>query len=65
MLLVMVHQKLPQQAPENVPPDTLHPVLHWSRRLLKFVMAVVLIPPVLLAVLVYFSVWKAIAKCRR
>jgi len=64
MLLVMVYRKLPQQVPENVAPDTLHPVLHGFRRVLKLVAAVVLIPPVLLVVLIYFSAWKAVAKWR-
>ena len=59
MLLVIVYQKLPQHVPENVAPDTLHPVLHWLRRVFKLVAAVVLIPPVLLVVLIFFSASKA------
>ena len=64
MLIAMVHRRLPQQDPESTEPDTLHPVLHWLRRLFKLVAAVVLFPPVLLAVLAYFSAWKAVAKSR-
>ena len=64
MLLVMVYRKLAQQVPENVARDTLHPVLHGLRRVFKLAAAVVLIPPVLLAVLIYFSAWKAVAKWR-
>ena len=60
MLLAMVHRKLVQERPEHTPPDALHPVLHWLRRIFKLVAALVLIPPVLLAVLIYFSVKKAI-----
>ena len=64
MLLVMVYRKFPQQGPEGAALDTLHPVLHGLRRVFKLAAAVVLIPPVLLAVLIYFSVWKALVKWR-
>jgi len=64
MLLAMVHRKLVQEHPENMTRDALCPVLHWLRRIFKLVAALVLIPPVLLAVLIYFSVEKAIAKHR-
>ena len=62
MLLAMVHRKLVQEHPDNMPPDALCPVLHWLRRIFKLAAALVLIPPVLLAVLIYFSVEKAIGK---
>jgi len=62
MFLAMVHRKSVQERPESMPPDALHPVLHWLRRIFKLAAALVLIPPVLLAVLIYFSVEKAIGK---
>jgi len=64
MLPVMVYRKLPLQVPDNVAPEALHPVLHWFRRVFKLLAALVLIPPVLLMVLVYFSAWKAVSRWR-
>ena len=57
---------IPNQRSDRLPiqrdsePQRLNPVAHWARRLGKFVAAVVLIPPTLLSMLVFFAVWKRI-----
>jgi len=62
MLLVVMHNEFDIGA---VSDRGLHPLLHWLRRAIKLIAAVALIPPVLLAVLIYFSAWKTIAKWAR
>lgn len=42
----------------------LHPLSHWLRRLGKLVAALLLIPPVLLLVFLFFSAWKLLNRCR-
>ena len=65
MLPDAMDSQLRKENIRNEAQTRLHPVLHWLRRCLKLAAALVLIPPVLLGVLVFFSAWKAIAKWRR
>ena len=64
MLLIVMHNELRQSDIGYASDGGPHPVLHWLRRAVKLIAAVALIPPVLLAVLIYFSAWKMIAKWR-
>jgi len=65
MLPDVMHSQLRKENIRNEPQTRLHPVLHWLRRSLKLAAALVLIPPVLLGVLIFFTAWKAVAKWRR
>ncbi|RLC48069.1 MAG: hypothetical protein DRH70_01905 [Candidatus Coatesbacteria bacterium] len=64
MLADVMDSQLHQENILNEPQTRLHPLLHWLRRFLKLAAAIVLIPPVLLGVFIFFSAWRAIAKWR-